>query len=181
MQTRKRRRPTEPEEAVEDKHSERRKGVEIRRSNKNSDKEQRQRRCPCGEGGGLRADVGDEVPGAVGSRAPVQAVEAARVSSRPAQARDSVVHADEESTKTTSQTLFSMVLQPEDSVKHRRSARGRVEGVFAWCRACPAPLFPLLQLTARPNPSRIVAQNLIYLLHASLAVPGELLQSTKEL
>jgi hypothetical protein len=39
VQTRKRRRPTEPEEAVEDKHSERRKDVEIRRSNKNSDNE----------------------------------------------------------------------------------------------------------------------------------------------
>jgi hypothetical protein len=92
------------------------------------------------------------VPGAVGSRAPVQAVEAARVSSRPAQARDSVVHADEESTKTTSQTLFSMVLQPEDSVKRRRSARGRVEGVFAWCQACPAPSFPSFVADCSPEP-----------------------------
>jgi hypothetical protein len=50
----------------------------------NNDKEQRRR--PCGEGDGLRTGVGDELP-AVGSQALVHAVEAARVSSRRAQAR----------------------------------------------------------------------------------------------
>ena len=57
-----------------------------------------------------------------------------------------------ESTKTTSQTLFLMVLQPEDSVKRRRSARGRVEGVFAWCRGRPAPSFPSSAADCSPEP-----------------------------
>ena len=60
--------------------------------------------------------------------------------------------------------------QKEQALSNAEDQRdGRVEGVFAWCR-CPLPvlhpLFPLPQLTARPNPSRIVAQSLIYLLQA---------------
>lgn len=55
------------------------------------------------------------------------------------------------------------------------SVRAGREGLCLVSRAVVHPLFPLLQLTARPIPSRIVAQDLIYLLHATLAAPGELL------
>lgn len=81
--------------------------------------------------------MGDELP-AVGSQALVHAVGAARVSSRRAQARDGVVRADEggrlRAQRQRVETLFArlvMVLEPESRVKRRRSARGRVEGVFA--------------------------------------------------
>lgn len=38
-----------------------------------------------------------------------------------------------------------------------------------------AALHPFLQLPTRPNPHRLVAPSLIYLLHAPQPVPGELL------
>jgi hypothetical protein len=69
---------------------------------------------------------------------------------------------------------LGMVLQPEDSVKRKRSARGRVEGSLRAVEAVLHPLVARLQPTARPSPPPVVAQTNLFL-HAPLAVPGELL------
>ena len=138
----------------------------------NSDKEQRGR--PCGEGDdGLRTGVGDELP-AVGSQALVHAVGAARVSSRRAQTRclpryGLCTRMKDEGCEHKVETFFArltMVLKPEkeSTVKRWRSACGRVEGVFAWCR-CPSCILFSLDSTAadcspEPIPDRGAEPNL---------------------
>lgn len=67
----------------------------------------------------------------------------------------------------------------EQCQTQRISGRAGRGGLCVVSKPVLHPLCPLPQLTARPNPSWIVAQNLIYLLQAPLAVPGELLQHTK--
>lgn len=81
-----------------------------------------------------------------------------------------------------SSARLMMVLQPESSVKRRRSARaaGARGGLCLVSMPSGFTLVPLAAADCSPSPSRIVAQNLIYLLQAApLAVPGELLQHTK--
>lgn len=70
-------------------------------------------------------------------------------------------------------------MQPEDKVRHRRSTRGRVEGVFACCRAVKHPFASsAADCSPEPIPDRGAELNLF--LPVPLAVPGELLQHTKE-
>ncbi|KAJ4991547.1 hypothetical protein SVAN01_02928 [Stagonosporopsis vannaccii] len=154
----KRRRPTEPEEAVEINT------VSDGRMRKEMRTQRRRRRAigrSCGEGG-LRAGVGDEVLALLGTR-PWFTLWKPRVFRlaplRPGTALCTRMKDADGDTRTMSKTLCCPL------------GDGVVAGEQCQTNA-------MSSADCSP-PSRIVAQNLIYLLHASIAVPGKLLQRTK--